>query len=257
MNFVHQEGDLYYLSHNDAAVVRQRRAKERLARKRWRVARLAARIIKRFPFVRAIFVSGDLAKNATLPESDIDYVIVTAPNRLWICRLFLILFKKVFLFNSKKYFCLNYFVSLSDLKAKNENYFIATEIAHLKPLYNFPVYLTYMNCNCWIKSYFPNFLLFLNNVQSCDSTPSIVQRILEWPLKGQLVDRLDHWLMKKMERIWKKRYSYLNENELKFRFRCTPTESSAFGEELSRTILKLFEMNIQRYGFPPARAKND
>lgn len=247
MNLVHQKGNLYFLSHNETAVVQQRQAKERLARKRWHVARLVARIIKRFPFVQGIFVSGDLAKNATLPESDIDYVIVTAPNRLWICRMFLILFKKVFLLNRKKFFCLNYFVSAADFEAKEKNYFTATEIAHLKPLYNFPIFLTYMNSNCWIKSYFPNFLLFLNNVHSCDGRPSIIQRILELPFTGKWADSLDYWLMKKMETIWKKRYPALNASELRFRFRCSPTESRAFSEELSGTILRLYEMNFKRY----------
>lgn len=244
---VQSTNEYYFLPHRKPGVVVHRCTRERLARRRWYIARVVAHIIKRFPFVRGVFVSGDLAKNATLPRSDIDYVVVTDPKRLWISRFLLILFKKIFLLNSKKYFCLNYFVTTSDFVAEERNYFTATEIAHLKPLYNFPLFLLYLNANRWIKNYFPNFLLFLNGVRHCNSRASRLQKVFELPFRGHWVDRLDFWLMKKMEQVWKRRYPHLTEQELELRFRCRPYESRAFGKELTTTILNAYEANVQRY----------
>ena len=95
------------------------------------------RSIKRFPFVRAVFLSGELSKNISSDDGDIDFMIVTEKNRLWICRTLLTFFKKIFLFNQKKYLCINYFVDEEHLHLPKKNIFTATEIAHVKPLFNF------------------------------------------------------------------------------------------------------------------------
>ena len=49
-----------------------------------------------FPFVEAIGISGSLSKGYFDENSDIDYFIITKPNRLWFCRTLLVLYKKIF-----------------------------------------------------------------------------------------------------------------------------------------------------------------
>ena len=50
------------------------------------------RLMASFPFVRGIFISGSLSKRNAGPDADVDYFIITAENRLWICRTLLVLF---------------------------------------------------------------------------------------------------------------------------------------------------------------------
>ncbi len=254
--FLRYHNGHFFLHTSDEAIVKMRSARENLARKRWYIAKLFSHLIKRFPFVRGVFVSGDLSKSVALPESDIDYVIITASKRLWICRTLLILFKKIFLLNQKKYFCLNYFVTVDHLETEDKNYFTATEIAHMKPLCNFPLFLNFINANSWIKKYFPNYLLFRNQVHECTSTRSILQRFMEIPFSGTWADRVDLRLMDLWEKTWKRRYPQLSDNEREFRFRCSPTESRAFGQELGSKILALYNEKLSQFGLQPPQQMN-
>ena len=77
-----------------------------------RAEQLKERAIKRanfigsFPFVRSVCLSGSMSKGYMGQDADLDFFIITKPNRLWIARTLLILYKKIFLLNSRKYFCL-------------------------------------------------------------------------------------------------------------------------------------------------------
>ena len=51
------------------------------------------RFLYRFPFVRGIGVSGSLSKNFADEKADIDFFIITKPNRLWIARTLMHLLK--------------------------------------------------------------------------------------------------------------------------------------------------------------------
>ena len=84
-----------------------------------------------FPFVRGVFLSGSISKGFMSESDDIDYFIITAPGRLWLTRTLLILFKKIFLFNSFRNFCLNYFIDSENLYIPEHNRYTATEIVFL------------------------------------------------------------------------------------------------------------------------------
>ena len=244
----------YTIPGNGVGAAALRLKRQELARKRIQMARFMTHIIKRFPFVRAIFLSGDLSKGVADPKSDIDYVIVTAPHRLWICRTLLILFKKVFLLNSRKYFCLNYYVDSDHLVLTEQSYYTATEIAHLKPLYNITLYLRYMNANAWIKEYFPNYRIFAMHAREGNNRTSYLQRTLELPFAGAWANRLDRYLMNSMERIWRKRYPEYDEATRENIFRCSEHESRAFIGNFAGTILalhqeKLRQHNLATYSF--------
>ncbi|HYD89859.1 MAG TPA: hypothetical protein VEA37_00030, partial [Flavobacterium sp.] len=47
------------------------------------------RFLKYVPYLRAIILSGSLAGMHTGPQSDIDFVIIVKPGRIWLARLFL------------------------------------------------------------------------------------------------------------------------------------------------------------------------
>ena len=246
---IEESQGFYKLPSNTNDVVQKRIEREHLAQHRMKIARLMAGIIKRFPFVRGIFLSGDLSKGVAFPGSDIDYVIVTVPNRLWICRSLLILFKKIFLLNSKKYFCLNYFVAENKFTLEDQNYYTATEIAHLKPLFNFKMFRDFMNANRWVYSYFPNFTINAFLSEFNDTSASALQKILERFFTGTWADRLDIRLMNTMKRIWIKRYPQYDQTTRDKIFRCTPTESCAYAGNFSDKILSLYRAKLSKYHF--------
>ncbi len=232
----------YYLPkvESDFSLIRSQR--EHTAQSKLKLARVFTSIIKQFPFVRGVFLSGELSKHVATPDSDIDYVIVTAPNRLWITRFILIAFKKTFLFNKKNFFCLNYFVSENRMQINENSYYIATEVAHLKPLYNFPLFLRYINSNHWIKDYFPNYSVFLLTNEPRFESRGIFQSIIEFFVRGTWLDSLDVYLMNKMNSIWKTRYKEFDNETHKRLFLCSREESRAFvGNFAERIETKYYE----------------
>ncbi len=238
----------YYVSGHPSSIVEERIRKEHHARNMWRMARLATHVIKRFPFVRAVFVSGDLSKNATGPGSDVDFFIVTEPGRLWIARMLLIIFKKIVLLDSKKYFCLNSFVTSDHLTLDERNVYIAAEVAHLKPTFNSGLFQAYLTANGWIREYFPNFTTALLPRIACNNRRSVLQRILELPFSLIPAHALDSFLLKKMESVWERRYPQFDPVTRKKIFRCTKTESRAYIGNFETTVLTAYRERLEKFG---------
>jgi hypothetical protein len=240
----------YWLGPSAGSLAEVRLKRTRLARRRLVIARFMAGVIKHFPFVRAVFISGDLSKGVANPKSDIDYVVVTEPGRLWICRSLLVAFKKVFLLNSKKYFCLNYYLDSDHLSLDDRNYYTATEVAHLKPLFNTAVYLRYMNANGWIRSFFPNYRIFSLWEGRSGDRRSIIQPLLELPFRGRWAARLDLRLMEYMRRTWKSRYPRYDDETRERIFRCNISESRAFVGNFSDRVLERYRRKLQERSLP-------
>lgn len=178
----------------------------------YKIGRFMGRLIASFPYTRGVFVSGSLSKDRIAKDGDIDFFIVTTPGRLWVARTLLMVFKKLFLFNSYKYFCLNYFVDEKSLLINDRDLYTATEIATLVPLYNQQVYQEFMKANQWIGEYYPNFPP-RDSGQTIKSPVGIIKRIMEYVLNGNTGDKLDDWLMHKTLHYRQKKYATLSQAE--------------------------------------------
>ena len=107
---IYKIGD-YYLKSNNPELVEKRLKGNAMAEAVMPKALKMANKISSFPYVRGVAISGGLSKGYFDEDGDVDYFIITSHKRLWIARTLLVLYKKVFLLNSKKYFCVNYFIS--------------------------------------------------------------------------------------------------------------------------------------------------
>src|SRR3989344_1833860 len=61
--------------------------RQRIAKRKWRVARRVAWWMRFIPFVRVVFASGSLSMNNTDELSDLDVVIVAKYGHIWTVRL--------------------------------------------------------------------------------------------------------------------------------------------------------------------------
>ena len=156
-------------------------------------AKNMSRFIGNFPFVRAVFVSGSLSKGYFEKDDDIDYFIITKNNRLWSARTFLVVFKKIFLLNSKKYFCINYFMSEENLKIPEKNRFTATECVTLKPMFGSNTFQKLIESNTWVLDYFPN---FKNTKNEAKLKNPVFKKLFEKLLAGKFGDFLERNFMK-------------------------------------------------------------
>ncbi len=247
-NTLFRSGEYYSPDPSIEKLVQRRLEMERFARHRWKIAFFMGHVIKLFPFVRGCFITGTLSKNISSPDCDIDYFIVTKKNRLWICRAFLILFKKIFLLNNKKFFCLNYFITEDALEIHDQNVYTAAEIAHVKPLISDHLFSAFLNSNDWIRSYFPNWKL--NGASSAKMIPnnSIIARILEIPFNGKLGQKVDGFLMRMMYHVWKKRYPSLTDEKRDDLFRVRKNISKAHEPDFGTRILNAYRVKCLDYG---------
>jgi hypothetical protein len=152
---IFQFDEFFSLQNNQDQIKRRLRGNQ-LAGESMAIARKQASLISKFPFIKGVFLSGSISKDYMDENSDLDFFIITRPGHLWIARALLILYKRIFLGNSNKYFCVNYFIDSDHLEIAEQNIFTATELATLVPLVNYDLYLLMMKGNDWIKSYFPN-----------------------------------------------------------------------------------------------------
>lgn len=178
-----------------------------------------AKFISRFPFVRFVGITGSCAKGLFEKEGDVDYFIVTEPGRLWICRTLLVLFKKVFLLNSHRYFCLNYFVDSNSLKIPDENIYAAHEILAMAPVNNPVLHQRFRDENEWTENFFPAWKSTNTSFANKDKGGFLIAKIVEVLLSGFIGSALDNFCFRFTLTFWRKRFNYLEKEDFDLRFR--------------------------------------
>lgn len=175
-----------------------------------KISRRVGRFIGSFPFVRGVFVSGSLSKGSMAKDGDIDFFVVTEPGRLWLARTMLILFKKIFLLNSHKYFCINYLVDSEHLEIAEKNQFTAIETVTLVPVYGADFYQKFMAANGWARPFYPHFpLRDTSNLPPAGA--GFFKKGLEKILAGPFGDRLDERGFRLTTNFWKKKFAHFDE----------------------------------------------
>ena len=226
----------YYVGNNDSLIDKRIKGNER-ARSRMRAARFHSRIISHFPFVRAVMLSGSISKGYMGKRDDIDYFIVTKPGRLWIARTLLVLFKKIFLFNSYRNFCINYFVDEDNLHIHEKNRFTATEIAFLVPVYKKEVHRKMLKANRWIEQYYP---LFSQNGEHPIEKDSLFKRFFELLLDNKLGDRLEGYLLELSQKVIQKKFDAANNKRFALSFVIKKNELRYLPNRQQLRIMKRF-----------------
>ena len=242
-NIVFQKGNFYQLSNNDEFIIRRNKGNQ-LAEKRLQTARRVSGFISKFPFIRGIMLSGSISKGFMEEDSDIDYFVVTHPNRVWFSRLILMLFKKLFLLNSKKNFCINYFVDSENLEIHEKNVFTATEIVTLLPTYGKDCYEKFYRENLWIKDFFPNFPK-RDTSEVLDRKNGVIKIFLEKLLGKRLGNKLDDLSMSIFEKFYRIRYKNYNQEEFKLAFKSSKKESKHHPKFFQKKVLTEFESKIK------------
>jgi len=245
-----EKNGYYYIKPKETSID-SRIAKEKHSRKMWRYARLVTHIIKRFPFIRAAMVTGSLSKNSSDSSSDLDFMVITAKNRLWIARTMLMLFKKIFLFNSYKFFCINYYISEDFLEIENRNIFTATEIVTIKSTYNSGLLEEFLRANKWVQEYFPNYVMCdpSLHLSGCkvSNRRSILQAVTELLFFPLLAQKLDKIFMEKTSAYWNKKYSHIDKNERDHMFRSTSKVSKTHPLNMQKYILGMYNDKLKEF----------
>jgi len=247
--FCKQDG--YYMIKPADGKVDARLQKEKHAGKFWKIARFMTALIARFPFVRAVMITGSLSKNCADSNSDLDFMVICAKNRLWISKSLLMLFKKLFLFNSYKYFCINYFIAEDCLEITDRNIFTATELATVKIAYNTELVMKFINANSWVRNYLPNYKsgdpLCHSPAFSPAEKQSYLQRFLEKLFPQALAEKLNIKLMKVYIDHYRRKYCNLPDEEFNDMFNFSVGISRTHPGNMQKKILDMYNLILDNY----------
>ncbi|HTH54902.1 MAG TPA: hypothetical protein VL728_02575 [Cyclobacteriaceae bacterium] len=239
--------DEFYSVRNDPSMVTKRLEGNRLAERRMQTARKYSRLIASFPFVRAVMLSGSISKNFMVKDSDIDYFIVTEKKRLWIARTMLTVFRRVFLLNSLRNFCVNYFIDTDHLEIPDHNIFTATELATLRSMYGASVIREFRNQNQWVSRSLPQVAFDANSINERNF---YLKRFVEGLALFVPMDGLNTWLMNISRARWKRKYqTQYEETDFEIAFRCQEGVSKCHPRFFQKRALDLLENKIRAFEF--------
>lgn len=165
-----------------------------------------AKHVSSFPFVKAVGISGSLSKGYFDNDSDFDFFVITKARRVWITRTFIALYKRMFLLNSHKEFCVNYFISTETLEIEEKNRFTATEIATVIPIYGKTEFKDFYKKNEWVYRYFPH-INFNQKQDKIFALGKIKRKIfLEFIFDNYLGQIVNYICMRIITLKWEKKY---------------------------------------------------
>ncbi len=239
--------DEFFSIQNNVENIIRRKKGNAFARESESIAFKRAKLIASFPFVRAVFASGSFSKGYMDEKSDLDFFILTSPGRLWIARTLIVLFKRLFFFNSHKYFCCNYFIDTSHLEIEEKNLFTATELATLIPLYGDRLYVRMINSNQWLLNFFPNYEIKSTENVILHEVP-FLKEVLENILSGKIWNPLEKFLMRFTIRRWKRLYEKkYHARDFNIAFKSNEYASKNHPNHYQLKVIRCYDEKLKNY----------
>ncbi|MEP7135387.1 MAG: hypothetical protein ABI904_10685 [Chloroflexota bacterium] len=191
---VGKQDGFYFLSEHEN-VVQIRRQREAYSQKLLQRALKYGRMLGALPFIRMVALTGSLAVMNSAKGADFDYMLVTAPNRVWTARAFALLFNRVTRLLGH-ILCPNLIVAETALAWTRHDLYSARELCQMIPITGVDVYQRLMKSNEWVKEFLPNVPLEYDGLPSHmrEQAPAL-QNVLELPLRGKLGGKFEAWEM--------------------------------------------------------------
>lgn len=154
----------YYFLKGRQGLVGQRIARNKIAERKFKIARRVAWWLRFAPFVRGVAVTGRLAMKNTEPKSDLDFLVVLKKGKIFTGRLLVTLL--VHILGKRRYgskiadrVCLNYFVTDKSLEINLKDIFSASEYHFITPVFGRKTFKKFQIKNGWMKRYQINYHL--------------------------------------------------------------------------------------------------
>lgn len=156
----------FYLIDNQPSWVKLRRQKENYARNKLKICWNTISFLRLIPTIELIGLTGKLALKIAEKDDDIDLLIITKSNALWLTRLLVISMlafigvkRQPCCKKAQNLICVNMFLDKDHMQiSKDErDLYSAHEIVQLEPIYEKNnCYQDFLFRNQWVKDYLPN-----------------------------------------------------------------------------------------------------
>ncbi|HNV12654.1 MAG TPA: hypothetical protein PK686_01875 [bacterium] len=177
VDIISMKNGFYFLLGRDK-IVENRFKKYNYFKRKIKIAKKFIKFIKFLPFVRAVAVSNIICDHNLSNEGDIDLLVVSSKNRIWLTRFFCAGLAKIMNIrpsqeNKKDKICLSFYLSEENLNLEkymynqDDFYFIYWILGLEIILDKDNILKNILNNNLWLKKYLPNILIsenkFFNN----------------------------------------------------------------------------------------------
>ena len=135
-------------------------------------------LYRQIPFIENIYVCNSVSFKSVNENSDIDLFIVTKNNRIFLAKLFIWIFFKLFWVywtHQKNKFCIWFYVTKSStdlypISISPIDLYLAYWIAHLQPIYSESWNFYIFKENLWVKEIIPNYNFSYKKILNTDIT---------------------------------------------------------------------------------------
>ncbi|MEO6304027.1 MAG: nucleotidyltransferase domain-containing protein [Bacteroidia bacterium] len=246
LKLISESKGYYFLEKANLESITKRVTSEALFLEKQKTIKRYANFIARFPFVESVSISGSCSKGLLEQDGDIDYFIITTPNKLWLCRTILIAFKKIFLLNSKEYFCINYLVDSNNLEIPDKNAFVATEIRTLVPVNNQGLFEKFLFANKWTSELLPNKITFNSSFLKKERTRKYFFGLIEFLFSGKLGNALDKKCFELTLSSWQKKFPNFSKEDFDLNLRSRKNVSKHHPRGYQKKVLAELTLRLEK-----------
>jgi hypothetical protein len=189
-----RRGQLLYLPGRESVLAVHADRSARAARM-WPQARRWVRILGLIPFVRSVAVTGGLAADSVEDFDDIDLFVITAPRRLWLTRLAVVVVVRMVGLRGPE-LCPNYLVTTEALELDVRTQYVARELAQTIPLVGVDLWRELLDLNSWHRAELPN-AIPRDTMEVGSGRPGWLRRVVERLLGLSFFDRIETWEMQR------------------------------------------------------------
>jgi len=176
-------------------LIHRREAREQACRHLWPRALRYGKWLARLPYIRMVGLTGALAvRNPAADDDDLDYLLITAANRVWLARAFaIVLVRAARLWGVE--ICPNYVMAEDALEQDCKDMFMAHEVAQIVPLFGRQIYRRLRDANGWVSTYLPNAAsaFYDEGEHELGRGWALLKRAAEALLNTRLGDMLERW----------------------------------------------------------------
>ena len=169
------------------------------------------RLIGALPFVRMVAVTGAVAAGNAQPDADLDYLVVTKPGWLWLCRLMILALNRgAKAFGLRAELCPNYLLTENALALQERDLFTAQEFARMLPVYGFDLFDRLRVQNTWVSQFLPGANGHLENM--APEIAPLHKKWLEILMTTLRLSWLDRWEMRRKIKKFSRQFRLNNES---------------------------------------------
>lgn len=145
-------------------LVKLREQRNKISEQKLKKLLKVVRFVENIPTVQAIFVTGSIASKNAKVDADLDLMIVTSANLLWITRLLVVgLFRIMGVYRQNQdngkiedRICANIFLDTNNLEILRKNLYTAHEVLQTKCIFDRgQIYNRWLELNIWTEEYLP------------------------------------------------------------------------------------------------------